>query len=47
MKRSKPLIGLNADFRSAKKDAPAFSYVTAGYYDAIVKSGGIPLFCRR
>ena len=43
MKRSKPLVGLNADFRAAKKDAPAFSYVSAGYYDAIVKAGGIPL----
>jgi putative glutamine amidotransferase len=43
MKRSKPLIGLNADFRAAKKDSPAFSYVSAGYYDAIVKAGGIPL----
>ena len=43
MKRSKPLIGLNADYRAAKKDAPAFSYVSAGYYDAIVKAGGIPL----
>jgi putative glutamine amidotransferase len=43
MKRSKPLIGLNADFRAAKKDAPAFSYVCAGYYDAIVKAGGVPL----
>jgi putative glutamine amidotransferase len=43
MKRSKPLIGLNADFRAARKDGPAFSYVCAGYYDAIVKAGGIPL----
>jgi putative glutamine amidotransferase len=43
MKRSKPLIGMNADYRAAKKDAPAFSYVSAGYYDAIVKAGGIPL----
>lgn len=39
----KKLIGLNADYRSAKKDAPAFSYLSAGYYDAIVKAGGIPL----
>jgi len=31
----KKLIGLNADYRSAKKDAPAFSYLSAGYYDAI------------
>jgi len=43
MKRSKPLIAMNADYRAAKKDAPAFSYVCAGYYDAISKAGGIPL----
>jgi putative glutamine amidotransferase len=42
MKR-KPLIGLNMDFRAAKKDAPAFSYLCAGYYDAVSKAGGIPL----
>ena len=41
--RSKPLIGLNADYRAAKKDSPAFTYVCAGYYDAIVASGAIPL----
>ena len=39
----KPLIGLNADYRSATKDAPAFSYVASGYFDAIVRSGGIPV----
>lgn len=39
----KPFIGLNADYRSAKKDSPAFSYLCAGYYDAIIKAGGIPL----
>jgi putative glutamine amidotransferase len=39
----KPLIGLNADYRSGKKDAPAFTFVAAGYYDAIVAAGGIPL----
>ena len=26
-----------------QKICPAFSYVCAGYYDAIVKAGGIPL----
>jgi putative glutamine amidotransferase len=41
--RSKPLIGLNADYRAAKKDAPAFSYVCAGYYESIVEAGGIPV----
>lgn len=41
--RSKPLIGLNADYRSAKKDSPAYSFVCAGYYDALVAAGAIPL----
>src|SRR5690606_27800580 len=41
--RSKPLIGLNADFRAAKKDAPAFTYVCAGYYDSIIEAGGVPI----
>jgi len=41
--RTKPLIGLNAEFRGAKKDAPAFSYIAAGYYDAILAAGGIPV----
>ena len=40
---TKQLIGMNADFRSAKHDAPAYSYVAAGYYDAILKAGGIPV----
>lgn len=39
----KPLIGLNADYRSSRTDAPAFSYVCAGYYDALIKSGAIPV----
>jgi putative glutamine amidotransferase len=41
--RSKPLIGLNADYRSAKKDAPAYSFICAGYYDSILAAGAIPL----
>lgn len=39
----KPLIGLNADYRSAKKDSPAFSYLCAGYFDSLVKAGAIPV----
>lgn len=39
----KPLIGLNADFRPTKKDTPAFSYLYAGYYDAVIKAGGLPV----
>ena len=41
--RKKPLIGLNADYRAAKKDAPAFSFVCAGYYDSVVEAGAIPV----
>jgi putative glutamine amidotransferase len=39
----KPLIGLNADLRTATKDAPEFSFLAAGYYRGIVKAGGIPV----
>jgi putative glutamine amidotransferase len=41
--RKKPLIGLNADYRSAKKDSPAFTYLAVGYYDCISSVGGIPV----
>ena len=40
---NKPLIGINADFRSANNDAPAYTYVASGYFDAILAVGGIPL----
>ncbi len=40
---SKPLIGINADYRGAKGNQPAFSVVTAGYYDNIIRAGGIPV----
>jgi putative glutamine amidotransferase len=40
---AKPLIGVNADYRSARKDAPAFSYLCAGYYNSLVQVGAVPL----
>ena len=40
---SKPLIGINADFRQQSGNQPAFSLVTAGYYDCITRAGGIPV----
>lgn len=40
---SKPLIGLNADFRDSVSGKPAFSFLSAGYYDAIMAVGGIPV----
>jgi putative glutamine amidotransferase len=39
----KPLIGVNADHRSARNDTPAFTYLCAGYYDSITKAGGVPV----
>jgi putative glutamine amidotransferase len=41
--RKKPLIGLNADYRGAKKDSAAYTFLSAGYHDAIVAAGGIPV----
>ena len=40
---SKPLIGINADYRSANRSTPAYAYVSAGYFDAIKAAGGIPV----
>ncbi|MGW8257532.1 MAG: gamma-glutamyl-gamma-aminobutyrate hydrolase family protein, partial [Thermoguttaceae bacterium] len=40
---AKPLIGLNADYRSSRKDSPAFSYLAAGYYNCLIKAGAIPV----
>ena len=40
---SKPLIGINTDFRPARHDAPAFAYAAAGYFDAVSLAGGLPV----
>jgi len=40
---TKPLIGLNADFRAARTDSPAFTYLMSGYYDCILATGGVPV----
>ncbi|NLE38199.1 MAG: gamma-glutamyl-gamma-aminobutyrate hydrolase family protein [Pirellulaceae bacterium] len=39
----KPLIGVNADYQSSRGTKPAFSYLNAGYADAVTKAGGIPV----
>ena len=39
----KPFVGLNADYRSSRKEGPALSFIAAGYYNAIQAAGGIPL----
>jgi putative glutamine amidotransferase len=40
---AKPLIGLNADYRSARRDAPAFTFLCAGYFDCLVQIGAVPI----
>lgn len=40
---SKPLIGVNADYRASRKDAPAFSYLCSGYFDSLTKVGAVPI----
>jgi len=40
---SKPVIGLNANFRNATHDRPAFSFISAGYFEAVLNAGGIPV----
>lgn len=42
---SKPVIGINADYRSAKGTQPSYSVITAGYFDSIIRAGGIPVVC--
>jgi len=38
----KPVIGLNGDYRDARKDANPLSWYNTGYYDSISASGAIP-----
>lgn len=41
--QTKPLIGINADYRSAQKNSPALTVLFSGYYDAILQMGGLPV----
>jgi putative glutamine amidotransferase len=38
-----PLIGLNADYRAERKDSPAYAFLAAGYFDCILRAGGLPI----
>ncbi len=40
---TRPVIGINADYRQAEGIQPAFTYVASGYYDCIAQAGGTPL----
>ena len=39
----KPLIGVNVDYRSSRKDSPAYCFLHAGYCNSLIKSGAVPL----
>jgi putative glutamine amidotransferase len=43
MHSMKPLIGVNMDFRAGRKDSPAFAFLRAGYFDALIKAGAVPV----
>ena len=40
---SKPLIGINGDFRPTKKDTTPLSWFNTGYYDSVTAAGGLPM----
>lgn len=41
--KSKPIIGINGDYRPARKDAGALSWFHTGYYESVIAAGGLPL----
>ena len=43
MSATKPVIGMNGDFRAARKDAAPLSWFNTGYYDSVTAAGGLPL----
>jgi putative glutamine amidotransferase len=43
MQKSKPVVGINGDFRPVRKDGCALSWFNTGYYDCITAAGGLPL----
>ena len=40
---AKPLIGVNVDYRPARKDSSAFCYLHAGYCNSLASSGAVPM----
>jgi putative glutamine amidotransferase len=39
----KPVIGINGEFRAAKKDVVPLSWYNTGYYDSVTAAGGLPV----
>jgi putative glutamine amidotransferase len=40
---AKPVIGVNGDFRAARKDVNPLSWYNTGSYDSVTAAGGLPL----
>ena len=40
---SKPIIGINCDFKAADRNKPGFAYLASGYFQSISAAGGIPI----
>ncbi|MEM9827748.1 MAG: gamma-glutamyl-gamma-aminobutyrate hydrolase family protein [Planctomycetota bacterium] len=40
---SKPIIGINADFKAAVRNTPAFGYLAAGYFQSVEDAGAHPV----
>lgn len=40
---SKPVIGINCDFKAADRNKPGFAFLASGYFDSILSAGGIPI----
>ena len=42
--QTRPFIGINADFVPAGKHQIAHARLNAGYFDAILSAGGLPIW---
>lgn len=40
---SKPLVGVNVDYRSARKDSPPYIFLHAGYFNSLIKAEAVPM----
>jgi len=41
--RRRPVSGMNSNYRSESSEAPAYTLITAGYFDSVTRAGGIPI----
>ena len=41
--KTKPVVGINGDYRPARKEGVALSWFNTGYYDSVTVSGGLPM----